>query len=162
MANLLSANDVFFQSFQPKQANRFILQIDGVPSYLIKAATRPTINFNPVVIDHINMKRKVAGKAEWADITLTLYDPVVPSAAQAVMEWVRLCYESVTGRAGYNDFYKKDVIIWVLGPVGDKIEEWKLKGSFITSANFGTLDWATDDLVNIEITLTYDYAILNY
>jgi hypothetical protein len=37
-----------------------------------------------------------------------------------------------------------------------------LKGAFITSANFGELDWASNDPLSIELTLTYDYAILEY
>ena len=41
------------------------------------------------------------------NLAITLYDPVVPSV---VMEWVRLHHESVTGRDGYSDFYKKDII----------------------------------------------------
>ena len=91
-----------------------------------------------------------------------MYDPVVPSGAQSVMEWVRLGYESVTGRAGYADFYKKDVTINVLGPVGDKVEEWTLKGAFPVNATFGDLEWATDDPINISLELAYDYAILQY
>ena len=110
----------------------------------------------------MNTYRKIAGKLEWQDVSCTLYDPIVPSGAQAVMEWVRLGYESVTGRAGYSDFYKKEVTFNVLGPVGDKVEEWTLKGAFITAANFGELSWETDDPIAIELTLAYDYAILQY
>ena len=113
-------------------------------------------------MDHMNTYRKIAGRLEWQDVTCTLYDPIVPSGAQAVMEWVRLHYESVTGRAGYSDFYKKDVTFNVLGPVGDIVEEWQLVGTYISEANFGTLDWATNDPVDIELTLRYDYAILQF
>ena len=91
-----------------------------------------------------------------------MYDPVVPSAAQAVMEWVRLHHESVTGRDGYSDFYKKDITFNSLGPVGDKVEEWTLKGAFVQSANFSDMDYAGEDLATVELTLTYDYAILQY
>ena len=87
---------------------------------------------------------------------------IVPSASQAVMEWVRLSHESVTGRDGYSDFYKKDVTFNVLGPVGDKVEEWTLKGSYITDAQFGDLDFASSDPVEITLTLRYDYAILQF
>ena len=47
------------------------------------------------------------------------------------MEWVRLSHESVTGRDGYSDFYKKDIRFNALGPVGDIVEEWALKGAYI-------------------------------
>ncbi len=95
-------------------------------------------------------------------LEITLYDPIVPSGAQAVMEWVRLGHESVTGRDGYSDFYKKDVTFNVLGPVGDKVEEWTLKGAYIESANFGDLAFDSNDPAEITLTLRYDYAILQF
>ena len=163
MAEVLEFNEMFYTNFEPKMSNRFIMNIDGIPSYLIKVANRPTIQFEPVVLDHINVKRKLKGKGDWQDVTITLYDPIVPSGAQAVMEWIRTSHESLTGRDGYAEFYKKDVDFYMLGPVGDKIEQWKLKGAFISQANFGELDWANaTDPAMIAVTLTYDYAILEF
>jgi hypothetical protein len=138
------------------------MEIENIPSYLVKAANRPTIQFETVTLDHINVKRKLKGKGEWQDITITLYDPIVPSGAQAVMEWIRLGHESITGRDGYADFYKKDVDFYLLGPVGDKIEQWKLKGAFISQANFGDLAFDSNEPATIELTLSYDYAILEF
>lgn len=162
MAELLDSNEIFFTSFEPKVQNRFIMYIDGIPAYMIKAISRPTINNNVVTLDHINLKRYIKGKSEWNTIEITLYDPIVPSAAQATMEWVRLAHESVTGRNGYADFYKKDVTINVLGPVGDKVEEWTLKGAFPENVNFNSMDWATADPLMVNITLRMDYCILQF
>ena len=78
------------------------------------------------------------------------------------MEWIRLSHESVTGRDGYADFYKKDVSFQVLGPVGDVVEEWELKGTFIETANFGDLAFDSSDPVEITLTLKYDYAVLKF
>jgi len=153
---------MFYTNFEPKMKNRYVMEIDNIPSYLVKAANRPTIQFETVTLDHINVKRKLKGKGEWQDITITLYDPIVPSGAQAVMEWIRLGHESITGRDGYADFYKKDVDFYLLGPVGDKIEQWKLKGAFISQANFGDLAFDSNEPATIELTLSYDYAILEF
>ena len=108
------------------------------------------------------MKRYIKGKGAWQPIDVTLYDPVVPSGAQSVMEWIRLSHESVTGRDGYSDFYKKDVSFNLLGPVGDKVEEWTLKGAYVNDAQFGEMDFATNDPVEITVQLRYDYAILQF
>ena len=162
MAQLVDANDIMFTPFEPKLKHRYIMQIDGIPAYLIKATARPNITFEEVKLEHMNVKRFVKGKGEWQQLAVTLYDPVVPSAAQAVMEWIRLSHESVTGRDGYADFYKKDKTFHVLGPVGDVVEEWKLKGAFIQSANFGELSFESNDPVDIALTLRYDYAILQF
>ena len=162
MPEILEFDKMFYKNFEPKMGNRFIMEINGIESYIIKTASRPTYTSEPVELDHINVKRKIKGKSTWDDINITLYDPIVPSGAQQVMEWIRSSHESLTGRDGYAAFYKKDVTFYLLGPVGDKIEQWTLKGAFITSANFGELDWASNDPVSIELTLAYDYAILEF
>jgi|TARA_B100001093_G_C26516421_1_gene879828 hypothetical protein len=162
MAELLDPSEIMFTPFEPKTQNRFIMYIEGIPAFTIKAMARPTITFDEVVLEHINVKRYVKGKGAWQPLEITLYDPIVPSASQAVMEWVREHHESVTGRQGYSDFYKKDITFNLLGPVGDIVEEWTLKGTFIQSANFGTMDYGTSDPVEIALTLQYDYAILQF
>jgi len=162
MAEILEFDKMFYTNFEPKMKNRYVMEIDNIPSYLVKAANRPTIQFETVTLDHINVKRKLKGKGEWQDITITLYDPIVPSGAQAVMEWIRLGHESITGRRGYADFYKKDLDFYMLGPVGDKIEQWKIKGAFIQQANFGDVSFDSNEPATIELTLSYDYAILEY
>ena len=163
MADILSADEIFFTPFEPKTKNRFVMYIEGIPSYFVKTMNRPNITFEEIELHHINTKRYVKGKASWEQLEITLYDPIVPSGAQAVMEWVRLHHESVTGRDGYSDFYKKEITFNLLGPVGDKVEEWILKGAFIQSANFNDLDMANGtDVADISLTLRYDYAILSF
>jgi hypothetical protein len=162
MANLVEEQELFFKAFEPKMANRFIMEVDGLPSYVVKGVTRPTLTQEAKAINHINVQRYVKGRSVWGAVSLTLHDPIVPSAAQSVMEWVRLHHESVTGRDGYTDFYKKDLTINVLGPVGDKVEQWILKGTQIQEANFGEMSWDNDDPVNISLTIQPDYCILNY
>ena len=163
MANLIDPTELMAESFEPKIQNRFIMYVDGIPSYLIRKAQRPTLKNPEVTIKHINTERYIKGRSAWDAISMELYDPIVPSGAQAVMEWVRLHHESVTGRDGYADMYKKDVTINVLGPVGDKVEEWSLKGAFLTGAAFGELDWADDGTpLAITLDIQFDHAILQY
>lgn len=162
MAELIEDNEIMFTNFEPKTQNRYIMYLQGIPSYLIKTSGRPSFSFETIEMDHINVKRKLSGKPSWDPLEITLYDPINPSGAQAVMEWVRLQYEPVTGRMGYSDMYKKDITINVLGPVGDKVEEWTLKGAHIETPDFGTLDWSASDPVEISLSLQYNYAILQY
>jgi len=159
---VLDPNEIFFTAFEPKVANRFILYVDGIPSYIIKGVTGMGFAQDEIVLNHINTYRKVKGKLRWNDLTMELFDPITPSGAQAVMEWTRLHHESVTGRDGYSDFYKKDVYIRTLGPVGAVVEEWILKGAYCQNANFGDMDWTSDTPANISMTIVMDYAILNY
>ena len=160
---VLSPNEIFFTAFEPKVKNRFIMYVDGIPTYMIKKIGQVAVTMEDITLNHINVYRKIKGKAKWEDIEMTLFDPITPSGAQAVMEWVRLHHESVTGRDGYSDFYKKDVTINALGPVGDIVSEWVIKGAFIKTANFGDFSWDDDAAAQeITVTLGMDYCILNF
>ena len=95
-------------------------------------------------------------------MTLNLYDPISPAGSQAVMDWARLGYESVTGRAGYSDMYKKNVTLNMLGPVGDIVGEWQIVGAFVKSSNFGTYNWSNTEAVEVQLTISMDYCVLNF
>lgn len=159
---VLDPNEIFFTPFEPKQQNRFIMYMDGFPSYLVKAVGAITVTQGTVELNHINIQRFVKGKTKWGTIQFTLFDPITPSGAQAVMEWVRLHHESVTGRDGYSDFYKKDLTFNVLGPVGDVVSEWVIKGALITESSFGEYNWDNEGAINLTMTVQPDYCVLNF
>ena len=54
------------------------------------------------------------------------------------------------------------IVFNTLGPVGDKVEEWTLKGAFIQAANFGDMSFESITPAEITLTLRYDYAILQF
>src|SRR6056300_783385 len=160
---VIDPNEIIFTAFEHKVQNRFIMYVDGIPSYTIKSISSVGFSQEEIVLNHINTYRKVKGKLVWNDLTMTMFDPITPSVAQAVMEWVRLHHESVTGRNGYSDFYKKDLTIDVLGPVGDVVSEWIIKGAFIKSAEFGDLDYDNDSTAQtISVSIGMDYCVLNF
>jgi hypothetical protein len=162
MAEFVSPNELMYKSFEPKRQNQWIMYIEGIPSYLVHVAGRPKISFGEVEVHHINVKRKLKGKPDYDNLSLTLYDPIAPSGTQAVMEWIRLSHEAETGRDGYSDFYKKDLTFNTLSPVGEKAEEWAIKGAWVQNSDFGDGDWSSEDLFGIELTIAYDYPSLNY
>ena len=162
MPELLESNKIFYTPYEPKLKNRYIMEIGGISAFVIKTAQRPQITFDEVELEHMNITKYVKGKGKWQTQQITLYDPIVPSAAAEVIEWIRLHHESATGRDGYQDFYKKNVTLSVLGPVGDIIEKWTLYGTWIQDATFGDLDFSASEPVEITLTLRYDYAILEF
>ena len=163
MAETLAVQDMLPNKFEPKRKFRWVFAIEGIDAFLMKAATRPNMTFSEQELHFINSRRYVAGKMNFDPITVTLYDPIAPSGAQQVMEWVRTHFESVSGRAGYADFYKRDCQIKMLDPVGTVVELWDVKGCFIQSANFGSdLDYGTDAPAEIDLTLRFDNCVLQY
>ena len=76
---VLDPNEIFFTAFEPKQQNRFIMYIDGIPSYTVKGMGAVTLTQGTVPLNHINVQRFVKGKSTWGEIQFTLFDPITPS-----------------------------------------------------------------------------------
>lgn len=151
--------------YEPLRQNRWLMRFPsdlGIMEWMLSKASRPSIKQNDVSIDFLNTKTHVIGKYEWESISVTFRDPIGPSASQAVMEWVRLHSESVTGRQGYACGYKRDVEIEMLDPTGVVVSKWILKNTMMTDVKFGDLDYSSDGLAEITATLVYDYAVLCY
>ena len=162
MADLLMKMPV---PYEPKRQNRFIVRFPsslGINEWFVESAARPSIKIASTEIQFLNTSTFVAGRFNWDPITVKFRDPIGPSASQALMEWVRLCAESVTGRMGYAAGYKKDIDLEMLDPTGVVVEKWVLQGTFITDLNFGDLDYSREDLANISCTLRMDRCILVY
>lgn len=162
MAETLSVTDMLPNKFEPKRNYRWVLAIEGIDAFLVSETNRPTISMTDKKIDFINSYRNIAGKLSFSDISVKLHDPIAPSGAQQVMEWIRTHYESVSGRAGYADFYKRDLQLKMLDPVGTVVELWDIKGAFITQANYGSLSYSGDDIMVIDLTLKIDNCVLQF
>jgi hypothetical protein len=162
MAETLSVTDMLPNKFEPKRNYRWVLAIEGIDSFLITKANRPTITMTDKKIDFINSYRRVSGKLEFGDLSVTLHDPIAPSGAQQVMEWIRTHYESVSGRAGYADFYKRDIQLKMLDPIGTVIELWDIKGCLLTNINYQTLAYDGDDIQMIDLTIKFDNCVLQF
>jgi len=162
MAETLSVAEMIPNKFEPKRKNRWVFAIEGIDAFLIKSAARPSYTTNETQIPFINSTRYLAGKTTFDTMSVTLHDPIAPSGAQQVMEWVRTHFESVSGRAGYADFYKRDLQLKMLDPVGTVVELWDIKGAIITSANFGSLTYGSDDIMMIDLSLKIDNCVLQF
>lgn len=162
MAETLSVTDMLPNKFEPKRKFRWVLAIEGIDAFLLKSASRPSITIGETEIPYINSRRYIAGKHSFDNLSVSLHDPIAPSAAQQVMEWIRTHSESVSGRAGYADFYKRDIQLKMLDPVGTVVELWDIKGAFITQANFGDLDYSAEEPTDIQLTLRFDNCVLQY
>jgi len=160
MAERLEIGDMLALDYEPKRKFRWFLEIDGQDAFVMKTAARPQATFEETVIDYINAKRWISGKQAWNPIAVTLHDPINPSAANNVMQWMRLNYENRTGRMGYASVYKKDITLKLLDPEGNVVEIWDLKGTWPMDINWGDLDYASSDNVEISMSLRFDNAIL--
>lgn len=163
MVQTLEVSDMLPQKFEPLTKRRFLFAIEGIDAFIIKTAQRPKYTTEEVPVNWINSTRYLAGKTTFDAIAVTLHDPIAPAGAQQVMEWIRLTFESVSGRAGYADFYKRDVQIKMLDPVGTVVQLWDIKGAFLTEANFNDISYdATADLAEIALSMRFDNCVLQF
>jgi hypothetical protein len=162
MADLLMKMPV---PYEPKRTNRFILTFPsdlGINEWYVESTSRPAITINSVAIPFLNTETYVAGRYTWGEIPVVFRDPIGPSAAQALMEWVRLHAESVTGRMGYAAGYKRNITLQMLDPTGVVVEKWILYNTFLTGADFQALNYGQDTLATISCKLRPDYCVLVY
>lgn len=151
--------------FEPLRKNRFIMRFPsdlGISEWMLQSASRPQITQGSTEIPFLNTSTYVVGRYTWDAVQVTFRDPIAPSASQAIMEWIRLSSESVTGRQGYAAGYKRDIELELLDPNCVCVQKWILKNAWISVANFGTLQYSDDSLADITATLVMDYAILCY
>lgn len=161
MADLISKMPV---PFEPKKKNRWVFRFPselGIQEWWLASGSRPNISQEEVEIPFLNTSTWVIGRFVWDTIQVTFRDPIGPSASQAIMEWVRLHSESITGRQGYAAGYKKDLVfIEMLDPTGVVVEKWQLQGCMLTNVEFGDLAMDDDGIAEITATLRFDRAIL--
>lgn len=151
--------------YEPLRKNRFIFSFPsdtGIQSWWVSTSSLPSINQNATEMQFMNTSTWVLGRYTWEDITVTFRQFIGPSTSQALMEWVRLESESVTGRQGYAAGYKRNITISMTDPTGVVVQKWVLINAFPTTVNFGDLAYDTDDISTAEMTIKYDFAILVY
>ena len=162
MADLLMKMPI---PYEPKRNNRFIMRFPstlGINEWFVETAARPHITINSIEIPFLNTSTYVAGRFVWGEINVTFRDPIGPSASQALMEWVRLCAESVTGRMGYAAGYKKNVDLEMLDPTGVVVEKWIMEGTWMKDVNFNSLGYTDDKIATVTAQLRMDRCILVY
>lgn len=162
MAELLRGIPV---DFEPKRKNRFILEFPtelGIEVWKVMSTTRPKLEINPVEVHWINTVNYVAGKGKWASMDIEFIDTQGPSTTTQLMEWVRLEFESLTGRMGYAAGYKKTLILKSLDPTGVEVEKWELRECMITNVDFGDNNHEDDGIQTVKITVQPFMCISNY
>jgi len=162
MADLLMKMPI---PYEPKRNNRWILRFPsslGINEWYVESTKRPSLKINETKIEFLNTSTYVAGRFDWDALPVTFRDPIGPSATQAVMEWIRTCAESVTGRMGYAAGYKKNVDLEMLDPTGVVIEKWILEGAYLTGYDGGSLSYGDDKVATISTNIRMDRCILVY
>ena len=127
--------------------------------------TRPNLTFDKVTLDVYNSRVYVAGKHTWEPITITLRDDVNNSVSKLVGEQIQKQFDFFEqSSAASGSDYKFVTRIEILDGgnginVANVLETFELYGCYLQSANYNTLNYATNDPVTVALAIRYDNAI---
>tara|TARA_R100000008_G_scaffold85525_1_gene75706 strand:+ start:846 stop:1370 length:525 start_codon:yes stop_codon:yes gene_type:complete len=154
---------------QPKRKSRFILNIGGLDSWLIKRVKKPSFEVNVSEHTYLNHKFYYPGTVTWKEVDCTLVDPLQPDSTRSFVDVLtKSGYRIPSSDQDINAVVSKSDATAAIGVISikqinaqrDIIEEWKLQNAFVSNVDFGELSYEDDGLVDITVTFRYDYAQL--
>ena len=125
---------------------------------------RPTVNFDPIVIPIYNSELKLSGKPHWADVTCTLRDDASGAVTRLVGEQVQkqmdfLEMASAASGIDYKFTTRFEVLDGGNGAATPNVlETWELYGCYLKGADYGELNYGTNEAVTVNMTIAYDNA----
>ena len=125
--------------------------------------TRSTFSNNPV--DVYNSRVYLAGKHTWEPVTLNLREDVSNNVQKLVGEQLQKQFDFFEqSSAASGSDYKFVTRIEILDGgnginVANVLETFELYGCYLQSANYNTLNYATNDPVTVALSIKYDNAI---
>jgi len=154
-------------TIDPKRSFRWVLVFDHIPTYVITKVGKPNFSITPVDHNYIAHTFKYPGRVTWEDVSVTLVDPVYPDASSKIVKILQASGYAIPVREvdASISMTKKDSNVAVgvpsiaqLDGKGQQIERWTLHNAWLSKANFGSLDYGTEEMLNVELTFTYDWA----
>jgi hypothetical protein len=163
-------------TFEPKRQFRFLVQmsLNGQDlTFLAKSAGRPNYSISENPHQFFNHTFYYPGRVTWETVDITLVDPVQPNGAQLLYEYlgrigvqVPVSFDAAVGTTITKDSATSgvgDIKIQEIATLPDNntsiVEgEWKLINAFFTSVNFGDHSYDSEDMVEISLTVRYDWA----
>lgn len=126
---------------------------------------RPNVNFNPITLDVYNSKVYLQGKPEWQETSVNLRDDATGAVSKLVGEQVQKQYdflEQASAPTGVD--YKFQLLYEMLdGGNGattvNVLEAWELDGCFLSSVDWGDMNYGTNDAVQIALNIKFDNAV---
>lgn len=119
--------------------------------------TKPSYEVNSSEYQLNNHKFKYPGILTWQDVNITIVD--TGNKAKHLMDNLeKYGYSSPTKKSKGIAKDKTTCVITQFNAKGEKIEEWKLNNVFVKAVSFGDLEYSSDEFVEIQLTLMYDWA----
>jgi len=127
--------------------------------------SRPNLTFTEITLPVYNSTLYLAGKHSWAPFTVNVRDDATGSVSKAVGQQLQKQLDFVEqASAATGQDYKFQVNLEILdGGNGASapavLETWELYGCFLQVANYNALNYATNEVVTIAMTIRFDNAV---
>jgi hypothetical protein len=126
---------------------------------------RPTLTFDPIEIPVYNSRIYYAGKPTWEAVTCMVRDDAGGEVAKRVGEQLQKQFdfmEQSTAASGID--YKFTTHFEVLdggngASTPNVLETWELYGCFLTSVDYQTAEYSSNDPLTIQLSIRYDNAL---
>jgi hypothetical protein len=161
-------------SLEPKRQFRWLVYIAGMPQFIATSIAKPSIKVGETTHEFLNYTFYYPGKVTYETISLKIVDPVMPDSTVSLYKILEKAGYTLPSDYSQDDartISKKAFVDSLGGQIfleqigagsggqsSAPLEKWTLNNPFITSVNFGSLDYKQDGLVEIDITLRYDWA----
>lgn len=130
----------------------------------VMEAKRPGVTFGDIVVDAYNSKVKLAGKPEWGDMTVKLRDDASGNVSRLVGEQLQKQFDfmnqaSAAAGIDYKFLTRLEMLDGGNGasqPV--VLETWEIVGCYLQGVDYGTVNYANNDVVTVDLTIKYDNA----
>ena len=154
-------------TLEPLRKFRFQIQFGKDVMWWAKSVTQPSPDVSMSEYQLINHKVKYPGIVTWNDIDITMVEPNKDSGVGfELINKLKGSGYYINPNAGDGDGLKKnvfigeDILITKIDADGELVETWKLINPFIKAIKYGDLDYSSDDLLEITLTVAYDSATL--
>ena len=127
--------------------------------------SRPNVQFQEITLPIYNSTMYLAGKATWQTMSVNIRDDASNSVSKLVGQQLQKQMDFVEqASAASGQDYKFQTNIEILdGGNGTSapvvLETWECYGCFLQTANYNTLNYATNEAVTIALTIRFDNAI---
>lgn len=126
--------------------------------------SRPNLTFEEIPLPIYNSTLKLAGRHSWADVTCEIRDDASGNVSKLIGEQMQkqMDFLEMSSAASGIDYKFKTMFEILDGGNGANepivLESWELYGCYLKGADYGAMNYGTNEAATISLTIAFDNA----